>query len=225
MSAGDGTMLGLLSQDEDGMLESILLGDYDDEQRNRKKRRKLIAALAAAGYITSCHDDAMPARRAAAFFRERLDWEKHLETSLGEGHGCFQKFYRMSHSFFLKLVNLLRPHLEGDKKMANLRTGGYGIITTEMMLHCVLRFLSGTPCRDIRDKIGMSEPSFYRVLCWCIDAILNLDELEYHFPQTPDEISEASNEFSRISSHQVIQGCVACLDGMLLRMPTCDSVM
>ena len=69
--------------------------------------------------------------------------------------------------------------------MANLRAGGYGIITTEMMLHCVLRFLSGTPCHDIRDKIGMSEPSFYRVLYRCIDAILNLDGLEYHFLPMP----------------------------------------
>jgi hypothetical protein len=54
----------------------------------------------------------------------------------------------------------------------------------------------------------------------CIDAILQCDELSYSFPTTPQEIQKAADEFKQHSTHGVVDGCVACLDGLLLRIQT-----
>jgi len=139
MFSGD-PPLGIFSDDEDGILESIVFGDYDEEQQQRKKRQRVVLA-AAAGYIAHC-EDAMCNSRAPAFCRERLNWEKHVQTYLSERGESFKSFYRMSHVSFLKLADMLRPHLQGNVAMAKLRTGGNDIISTEMNIHCVLRFLS-----------------------------------------------------------------------------------
>ena len=220
MFSGD-PRLGLFSDDEDGVLELIVFGDDSEEEEaeNAAKRQRQIVVVAAAVYVAHC-EDAMSVSRSPAFCRKRLDWDSHLQNYLREGDRSFRKFYRMSHASFLKLADLIRPHLQGNEKMAKLRTAGNDIISTEMTLHCVLRFLSGAPCDEIRDKIGMSDPHFYYTLYKGIDAILRVDDLSYHFPQTPQEIQEAVSGFTAISSFQAIDGCVACLDGMLLRIQT-----
>ena len=221
--------LGVFSDDEDGILESIILGGDDSEEeeqeenlRSKKRRRRIVvvAAAAAAAYAAQCEDIMSVSGRSPAFCRNRLDWDAHVQNYLKEGDKSFRRFFRMRHVSFLKLADLVRPYLQGNEKMAKLRTGGNAIISTEMTLHCVLRFLSGAPCDEIRDKIGMSEAHFYYTLYRGIDAILSVEELEYHFPKTPEEIAEAVSGFTAISSFGAIDGCVACLDGMLLRTQT-----
>ena len=64
MFSGD-PPLGLFSDDEDGTLESIVFGDYDEEQQQRKKRQRIVV-LAAAGFIAHC-ENAMRDSRAPAF--------------------------------------------------------------------------------------------------------------------------------------------------------------
>ena len=93
-----------------------------------------------------------------------------------------------------------------------------GPITVEIMLHCLLRWLGGGSYLDIRLCIGISPTSFYRCIHKCIDAILNSDELSYKFPSTTAEFEAAAQEFEALRSHGVIKGCVACLDGLLLRI-------
>lgn len=214
MFSGD-IPFGFFSDDEDGFLESIVFGEYDDERRKKKK----IAVLAAAAFIAD-EEDAAQDTRAPAFCRERLNWNHHILMYQNEGPEAFQKYYRMSHHSFNKLADLLRPRLEGNKKMAKLRTQGQHIISSEMSLHCALRFLSGAPCADIRNKIGVSESYFYHILYKTVDAILCLEDLAYRFPQTAEEIAAAAAGFKKISSYQVMQGCIACIDGMLLRIQT-----
>ena len=58
----------------------------------------------------------------------------------------------------------------------------------------------------------------------CVNAILRVRELEYHFPSTDIEISNAAREFNRVSNHRVVDGCVACVDGMLLWINTSKEV-
>jgi len=200
-------------------IESILYEDEDDEdirrEKKEKRRRVVLAATAVAGL-------SIPVPRASAFFRDRLDWEKHIQNFMNEGHSSLRRFYRMEYKSFQKLVDLLRPHLEGNKEMSRLRTGGtQPIISPEMKVHCLLRFLAGGSVDDIRIQIGIHKSTFYQqAVNAAIDAVLAVNELKIRFPETREEIEEAAEAYENISSHQVIQGCVACLDGMLLNIQT-----
>jgi hypothetical protein len=64
----------------------------------------------------------------------------------------------------------------------------------------------------------MSSKSFYQVLYRCTNAILQIDELSYHFPSSDEECNAAAASFSKISSHSFIRGCVGCIDGLLIRV-------
>jgi hypothetical protein len=51
-------------------------------------------------------------------------------------------------------------------------------------------------------------------------AILQVNELAFSFPTTANELSKAAADYKSISSYGVIDGCVACLDGLLLPIQT-----
>jgi hypothetical protein len=125
----------------------------------------------------------------------------------------------MTHVSFVKLCTLISPVLSINATMSQIRTGK-GAITPEIALHCLLRWLSGGSYLDIRLSTGISKTSFYRVVHECTRAILQVDELQYSFPSSNDELCQACNDFKEISSHGVIDGCVACLDGLLLPIQT-----
>jgi len=65
-------------------------------------------------------------------------------------------------------------------------------------------------------KIKIDYPYCHRV----IRAINKCPSLSYNLPTTPHEIEVASEEFKSISSHGVMEGCVAAIDGILLRTIT-----
>jgi hypothetical protein len=67
---------------------------------------------------------------------------------------------------------------------------------------------------------GISKTSFYCIVYQCATAILQADQLQYLFPSSNDELYWACSNFKAISSNGVIDGCVACLDGMLLQIQT-----
>jgi hypothetical protein len=125
----------------------------------------------------------------------------------------------MERQSFDKLCLLLKPHLEVDEIMSKIRTGK-GPISTEIALHCLLRWLSGGSYLDIRLYAGISIPSFYLVVYRCVDAILKLKELEYTFPTTNDMMEIAANDFKALAGNDVMDGCVGCIDGMLIPINT-----
>jgi len=53
-----------------------------------------------------------------------------------------------------------------------------------------------------------------------IRAINKRSNLSYNLPNTPEEIEKASDGFKYISSHDVMEGCVGAIDGILLRTIT-----
>ena len=53
-----------------------------------------------------------------------------------------------------------------------------------------------------------------------IIAILCCDALSYSFPTEKEKVVDTIKEFKVLSSHGVIDGCVGCLDGLLLRIQT-----
>ena len=56
-----------------------------------------------------------------------------------------------------------------------------------------------------------------------MEAILDCDELSYKFPSTEEEVNDAAKEFKKLSSNNMMKGCVACMDGFLLRIQTPSS--
>ena len=59
--------------------------------------------------------------------------------------------------------------------------------------------------------------SFYVCLDKCMKAILQVEELSYSFPKTED-LQSCSKEFQALSTNGAMKGCVARVDGFLLRI-------
>jgi hypothetical protein len=187
------------------------LSDDDDEEEEDEDMTMLLLCAAAIAE----HSDT----RASFYVRDRLEWEVHVTELLEEDHLAFYQLYRMQHASFMKLCSLIHPFISTDEKMSQVRTGK-GPITTEIALHCLLRWLSGGSYLDIRLCAGLSKSSFYFCVHKCVEAILLCDELAYSFPTSDDDIRQASKDFRECSTNNVIDGCVACLDGLLLRIRT-----
>jgi len=101
--------------------------------------------------------------------------------------------------------------------MPRVRTGK-DAITVEIMLHCLLRWLSCGSYLDIRLSAGISLAKFYSCIYKCMDAILESEDLAHKFPSTAMEVDEATHGFESMSSQAAIKVCVACLDGYLLQI-------
>ncbi len=114
----------------------------------------------------------------------------------------------------MKLCILLDPFLKVDSAHSRNRTGN-GPIITEIVVHCLLRWLAGGSYLDICILAGISRASFYTCVHKCIDSILSCETLGYHFPTTAYDIIEAADDFKDHSTEEVIDGCVGCLDGLL----------
>jgi hypothetical protein len=88
-------------------------------------------------------------QRMAFVVRDRIEWEDHVDNLLCEGESAFARMYRMSHGSFTKLCSILHPHLTINAEMSSFRTKK-GPITTEIALHCLLRWIAGGSYLDIR---------------------------------------------------------------------------
>ena len=158
--------------------------------------------------------------RLEAYCHDRLEWVLHVDELLKESDISFKRMYRMSEQSFAKLCSYIDPFVKVDAKMSRHRLRGKAPITTEIALHSLLRWLSGGSHLDIRVCAGISTSSFYHSAYKCIDAILQVPELGYEFPTSEDQIAEAAEQFKEHSTNNVMEGCVAALDGMLLRIHT-----
>jgi DDE superfamily endonuclease len=159
------------------------------------------------------------APRPSYVVRDRLLWDQHVLQLEGEG-ASFHRFYRMRYSSFMKLCGLVHPFLEKNETKAKNRCVDSGDITTEIAVHCLLRWLAGGSYLDVRICAGISVTSFYVILHKTIVAVLLVEELDYKFPETMEEISQAAADFKKCSTNEFISGCVACVDGMLLQINT-----
>jgi hypothetical protein len=90
--------------------------------------------------------------------------------------------YRMSYESFDKFCGFIKPFMPKDKIVSRRRTGkgkivsrrrtGKGGFTTEICLHCLLRWLAGGSYLDNRISVGISMASFYKIVHRTIDANL-----------------------------------------------------
>jgi hypothetical protein len=131
----------------------------------------------------------------------------------------FARYYRMDEDAFDHLVAILQPDLQVDARMSTRRTGE-APISAEVVLHCTIRWLAGGSYLDISDVGCISIPSFYRCLSKGIGAIVACAELSFTLPRTPEKIEQAAAEFAQCSTDRVFDGCVGCIDGVLIRIKT-----
>ena len=110
-----------------------------------------------------------------------------------------------------KLLGLLSKDLKVNEGKSWNRTSGVDPMGPELALHCTLRYLAGGSYHDIRITAGISKLAFYYSLHKCIDAILKCLELQLHMPTSSSELLCASLDFTELSSHGILNGCVGCL--------------
>lgn len=154
------------------------------------------------------------AERANKWHVKRMQWHLHTEMLVHENQ--FDSMYRMSLLSFNKLLQLLSPSLQLKEKYATI--SGAEPIQCELMLHCMIRFLSGGSFHDIRSVASISKASFYRILWHAIDAVNNCKELMFSLPSTLESISALRKGFQLISRDGVMQGCIGAIDGFLLKI-------
>ena len=155
-------------------------------------------------------------QRLESYTRDRITWQEHIQELFDKGPTAFARMYRMKYESFNKLLKIIKPYLKTDQKMSMVWTGKTPI-TPEIYLHCLIWWLSGGSYLDIRLTGGISVLFFYKIIHNCIQAIMKVPELAYHFPTG---YQEAANNFWSISSHKAITGCVACVDGYFLKLQT-----
>ena len=87
-------------------------------------------------------------------------------------------------------------------------------------LQYIAYYVGGGYYYDIWLYAGISMMAFHWCMHCCMNAILQCDRLKYIFPTTAQEIEQSIKEFAEISTNQVIDGCVGCIDGFLLQIQT-----
>jgi hypothetical protein len=105
--------------------------------------------------------------------------------------------YRMSHGSFTKLCSILHPHLSMNAECSSLGTKK-GPITTEIAIHCLLRWMAGGSYLYIWLCAGVSRSSYYLCVYIRISAILQCKELAYSFPIQNESIKIAANKWKEL---------------------------
>ena len=100
--------------------------------------------------------------------------------------------------------------------MAQLRGG---VIIPEILLYCTLRYLASGSYTDIF-VVGISKPSFYRVVWKTMYAIVRCKNLQIMWPDTKELAVQNAAGFSSISTNRVMTECVAVLDGYHMKIAT-----
>ena len=219
--------------DEDSFIKHLLGDDTDDDNdadfllltiiasvvQQRQRQELLQHRRQQKARMLSTTEE--PSKTRKSFYvRNRLEWDNHVRELTKEGPIAFCRLYRMQHSSFVKLCHIIRPFVRVNEEMSRRRSNGKGSITVEIMLHCTLRWLGGGSYLDIRLSAGISIPSFFRCVHACINAIVLCESLTFSFPTTEADLQAAADGFKSISSNGVIDGCIACVDGILLKIQT-----
>ncbi|KAG3110803.1 hypothetical protein PI125_g9690 [Phytophthora idaei] len=88
------------------------------------------------------------------------------------------------------------------------------------MLIATLCYLAGGSYFDIRRTVGISRPSYCRVVDLSMTAIISQSELQIRFPESDSEKEIVMADFREKSSGRIISGCVGCVKSNLCRLKT-----
>jgi DDE superfamily endonuclease len=205
-----------MEEDENVTSDAISLESFFEiEEQNRKRKRQKMMLLVSCALLVMEEERN---RRQSQHVRDRIEWRTHVNGLHAEG--AFYETYRMSEAAFDRLCGLMEPHCEVNEVMSLRSSCGKTPISIQLTLHCVIRWLIGSSWVDIRLTIGISSPSFYRIISKGMTAILKVAELSYKFPSTPEEARNAAWGFKSVSTHKLFDGCVGAVDGYFLETTT-----
>ncbi len=110
-------------------------------------------------------------QRCAPVLCEWLNWARHI--SLLHCEGQFTQMYHMCYTSYCKLLTVLSPALEVDAIQGNRRSQGQGLITPQLILHCLIHYMAGGSFHDIRTSTENAKATFFNCIHWGIDAFNN----------------------------------------------------
>ncbi|KAE9353657.1 hypothetical protein PF008_g4904 [Phytophthora fragariae] len=200
---------GEMTTEDDALAGLVASLGCEQEDGSDMELCDAVVCVAAAAEMLAVHED--------YFCRQRLIWSDHVQKLRREKQ--FARYYRMNEDAFDHLVAILQSDLRVDERMPTRRTGG-APISAEVVLHCTLRWLAGGSYLDIHDVGHISVPSFYRCLHKRISAILASADLSIDLPKSLNDIERAVAQFARCSTDNMFDGCVGCIDGVLVRIKT-----
>ena len=180
--------------DDDDLLFSPLCSIWFDDEEE---------VLQAAAILQQSTNEGC-GRRKRKWQHTRIAWDRHVDQL---HHEClFERTYRMSHTAFTKLQELL-----GDRIQLSSRfSPGVEPIPVQVVMASGLR-----SSLDIHISMGISLPSVYRFRDIFLDAVNSTPELAVVFPQSDIDIKKATEAFRARSKSGIIAGCVGCIDGYL----------
>ena len=125
----------------------------------------------------------------------------------------------MAHEPFQRLVDMVRNDLQVNHDMSFRRTGTMPIIP-EIIMHCLIRYMAGGSYIDIRLVVDVSITAFYNCIRIAMKALIKCTALKIQFPKNNEEVIKQGRLFKKLSTNGVIDKCVGCIDGILIRIKT-----
>ncbi|CAM9811694.1 unnamed protein product, partial [Discosporangium mesarthrocarpum] len=113
--------------------------------------------------------------------RQCASWIEHIRSML-QDH-TFQRRFRMDYPSFKFLYGLLRPKMNRDVEMANLRNG---VVAGEWALASNLRWLSGGSYFEMMDGPTIASSTAHSVLHRALEAINSCPNLAIVWPDDDD---------------------------------------
>jgi hypothetical protein len=150
------------SSSDDDFFQRLVEDDDDDNNDDDIALLLLLDATSSERQATGNVGGRRP-QRASFYVREQLEWDAHVAELAEEGPQAFSQLYRVQPQTFATLCSLIHPFLQKDSIKAINRSGcaTKGPITTEIALHCLLRWLGGGSYLDIRLSAGIGRSSFF----------------------------------------------------------------
>lgn len=152
-------------------------------------------------------------RRTRRLFRAPTDAMTDME---------FRKAFRMNRTLFKTRVEILRPCLERNENMGELRNG---IVEPDVRIAIVLRIMSGASYHDLMSLWGIASTTIYDAFHDTMSKIL----AQFPFDDFPAEVSQCVTLAKAfVCSHRhmnPLPGCICTLDGIAvcIRKPAlCD---
>nr|KAE8933602.1 hypothetical protein PF009_g16401 [Phytophthora fragariae] len=199
----------LLLYDSDNEPVEELVGGGKSESDDEDFQEGAVVCFAAAFTALSV--------REMFYARQRLIWSKHVQRSRRER--MFNRTYRIDEQHFNHLLALLGLRLALDRDYVDEKNR-VAPISEEVVLHCTLLYMAGGSYLDVRDVAHVSVASFYRCLHRGVSAILGCSERDIKLPATTADMDNAAAALKRESTVGVLDGCVGCVDRMLVKIAT-----
>ncbi|CAM9285945.1 unnamed protein product [Discosporangium mesarthrocarpum] len=124
----------------------------------------------------------------------------------------FQRRFRMDYPSSKFLYGLLRPKLNRDVEMANLRNG---VVAGEGALASNLQWLSGGSYFEMMDGPTVAKGTAYSVLYRRLEAINACPDLAIVWPDD-DRSDHVALGFRARSRQGIMDHCVGAVDGLFI---------